>query len=464
MIELPRMLARQFRALFRKSVLAAEPRGPCPFVLCRTGKRGLTLSCCQGDVGLRYLQPGRLPAHAVALPATVLAEVEGRDGAVVLHQTEPTKGRATWDEAGVPRSVEFETVEPDSLAEITELGKDAYAMPAGFLNALAEAARTTRKEVARYALSRIQLRGKGGLVIATDGRQLLLQGGFTLPWVDDVLIPSLPAFFARELPAKDPIRLGRSGEVVLLEVGPWLLSLRIATEGRYPDVAGVIPKVGGNSTRLHLHPEDVEVLARSLPRLPGREEDNAPVTLQLGQTISIRAGGEKDGTAEVVLGRSRCEGPPVTICTDRKYLLRASQLGFPTVTVVKADRPLLCQDGQRTYLWMPLEAKEPSPVSNGHPVPVPASVTLTASPAPQQERMETMASRNGHHADVPNSGSHTADEPPDLLAEAEALRVLLQDGVARVSRLIAALRQHRKQTRAVQSALGSLRRLQQLEP
>jgi hypothetical protein len=47
----------------------------------------------------------------------------------------------------------------------------------------------------------------------------------------------------------------------------------------------------------------------------------------------------------------------------------------------------------------------------------------------------------------------------DLIAEAEALRNVLGEAAARSQRLVAALRQQRRQARAVEAALGSLRQL-----
>ena len=46
------------------------------------------------------------------------------------------------------------------------------------------------------------------------------------------------------------------------------------------------------------------------------------------------------------------------------------------------------------------------------------------------------------------------------IAEAEELRLALQSALARTGRLIAALKQERRQSRVVQTALASLRRLQ----
>jgi hypothetical protein len=51
-------------------------------------------------------------------------------------------------------------------------------------------------------------------------------------------------------------------------------------------------------------------------------------------------------------------------------------------------------------------------------------------------------------------------EPCDALAEAEALRGQLQSALTRTARLIAALKQQRRESRAVKAAMASMRRLQ----
>ena len=65
--------------------------------------------------------------------------------------------------------------------------------------------------------------------------------------------------------------------------------------------------------------------------------------------------------------------------------------------------------------------------------------------------------RNGQH----RNGSAEPGEPLDPISEAEELRVALQTALTRTSRLIAALKQQRRQSRVVETALASLRRLQQ---
>jgi hypothetical protein len=104
-----------------------------------------------------------------------------------------------------------------------------------------------------------------------------------------------------------------------------------------------------------------------------------PVTLEAGQTVAVRVR-EGDGpVANVVLERSKAEGPPRQVVTDRRYLLRALQLGFTEVLIDKPQTPL-CVDARRSYLWMPLSGGEPvagpakpQPLKEGFPAPAPTA-------------------------------------------------------------------------------------------
>ena len=65
------------------------------------------------------------------------------------------------------------------------------------------------------------------------------------------------------------------------------------------------------------------------------------------------------------------------------------------------------------------------------------------------------------------NGDPVANTPPavfDPLEEAEAIRGPLAEAQSRLTRLIGALKQHRKQTRAVRAAVASLRQLPPLTP
>jgi hypothetical protein len=157
------------------------------------------------------------------------------------------------------------------------------------------------------------------------------------------------------------------------------------------------------------------------------------------------------------------EGAPVRVSCNRLHLIRALRLGFGEIAFSGKDRPLLCKGTTTTYCWMPLDvsgvippAEIESPAASANPEPV-------SSPDPEPERRSpTMPSNgNGTHPD-PRNRSAPTPEPPDVLAEAEAIRTQLQEALGCTSRLIAALRQDRRRSRAVRTAVASLRRLEDL--
>ena len=66
---------------------------------------------------------------------------------------------------------------------------------------------------------------------------------------------------------------------------------------------------------------------------------------------------------------------------------------------------------------------------------------------------------NGHSGPTHGPADPPTESPADLIGEAEALRAVLQDAAGRVARLLAALKHQRRQSRAVQQAMDSLRQL-----
>src|SRR5262249_50058716 len=166
-----------------------------------------------------------------------------------------------------------------------------------------------------------------GAVVGTDGRQLLVWGGFALPWKDDVLVPRLPVFGFRDKPMTGPVALGRTDKDVALQVGPWTFALAIDTTSRYPQVDRVLPQEGGVKARLQLHPADAALLVQALPKLPGREDEHAPVTLDLGPAVAVRARSGEGPASELLPPRSQASGKPLRLATDRKYLRRGAQPG-----------------------------------------------------------------------------------------------------------------------------------------
>src|SRR5581483_1164022 len=105
-----------------------------------------------------------------------------------------------------------------------------------------------------------------------------------------------------------------------------------------------------------------------------RDRENAPITLQLINPPSILMQ-EEGECVEVCLERSSVDGPPSLVAMDRRYLLRAISLGFREVFAAQADRPLVCRDARRCYVWMPLDdsnviASPSKPARRNVPMPM----------------------------------------------------------------------------------------------
>jgi hypothetical protein len=185
--------------------------------------------------------------------------------------------------------------------------------------------------------------------------------------------------------------------------------------------------------------------------LPAQDEPYRPVTVDLTGTISVRARGEKGPVEEVALPRSHREGPALQVVMDRRYLVRALRLSFTVVHMSTANQPLLCKDTRRIYVWMPL--------SDAVPVPPARRRAIHAHPD-NPRRAPAMSINEPRGNDPPRNGSAAQGEPCDPVREAEELRAQLQSALGRTSRLIAALKQQRRESRAVRAAMASLRRLQ----
>ncbi len=476
-IEITRALARQVRAVFRKAVPRSEGRGPRPPLMLHAGKDGLRIRAHHPEVAVEFHQPGTRPPDQIALPAEALDDFEGRkDDAVTLVTTEPGTVQARWDDSGVPQVREYAAPDPQKLPPFPKEPRKLFPVDAAILKALDDAAQTAAKEGVRFAVQKLQLRGGTGDIVATDGKQLLIQGNYALPWKDDVLVPATAIFACRELPPDGPVAIGKMDKHVCVRVGPWTFFLTIDKDARFPDARAVIPAANGSATTCWLTPEDAVFLLKALPRLPGRDDDNAPLTLDLNGHIAVRA--KADGQSrptEVVLSRSEVVGTAARFVSNRLYLTRAVALGFTEFRVTKPDVPVVCGEKYRTYLWMPLGKDGALPPSDDA-LHITSAGDEPATQPPKKERRrddvsktQTNGHTNGHAPPRERDGDgHTANGNGTglggLIAEAQALKEVLHDSYRRSARLVAALKKQRRQSKLMASTLHSLRQLQQLHP
>ena len=153
----------------------------------------------------------------------------------------------------------------------------------------------------------------------------------------------------------------------MLRTGPWTIWLEIQKEVRFPDVERVIPTAAEVVSRLRVDPEDARFLESSLARLPGGDEINSPVTLDLNGKVAVRANApdQPQQVTELVLSRSSYTGSPVCIATNRVFLDRALRLGFTEIGFVGVESPFVCRDPVTVYAVQPLSSgSSPDPSVN----------------------------------------------------------------------------------------------------
>jgi hypothetical protein len=175
---------------------------------------------------------------------------------------------------------------------------------------------------------------------------------------------------------------------------------------------------------------------------------------------------------------------------NRKFLARAARLGFRDLYVYGDKVPVLCQDGSRQFVRALLEPKtaippakdairiESSGTMSEVPVkkpqnrrrmpPVSESTTNPDSQVPSNAEAKANGKRrtNGQAKVKGQARNGTARKPAQdidgLIHQAETLRTSLRDTLLKTNDLLKGLKRHRRQSRAVQSTIASLRELKGL--
>ena len=102
---------------------------------------------------------------------------------------------ARWEDRGIPQSKEYLVPDHEDLPPFPERPVVFETCSPGLPDALAEAAATTDDDGDPLSLVTASCsKGVTGEVVATDGRQILTQGGFRFPWDGDLLVRRTPLF------------------------------------------------------------------------------------------------------------------------------------------------------------------------------------------------------------------------------------------------------------------------------
>ncbi|MBA4192736.1 MAG: hypothetical protein C0467_32625 [Planctomycetaceae bacterium] len=447
-----RVEARDFRALFARC-LAGRPRGPAPPVVVRfrEGTRAVASTTTDG-VTLTHTATAEEGDEWVVLPGSVLGDVSGNtDEGVRLDRQSKLRGVLHVPGGRTPQTLAVGLIIPGKQHE-RPATPDLLPVTPKFLVALHECGCTTAREPGRFALTRVQIQGRAGRVVATDGKAALLCEGFTFPFAEDVLVPAVPVFGSKPLiPIRDA-RVGRTETHLVVAVGPWAVWLPVDARGRYPDVAALISRQP--TTVVEVDPGDAAELINVLPGLPSHRDENRPITIDAADAVTIRGRGESvDNTQEVILARSRVHGPAFHVALDRRLLTRALALGCHAWKLTPG-KPFSAEGAGVTLVAAPLDPTLIVPPRiDAMKCPTETPVTPAEHPAPITQRRSDMppSDTNGH---TPSRG-----DPPDPLLVAEELREALAGAAVTAARLVTILKVGRKEKKVLSSILANLRQL-----
>ena len=489
MIVFERRVAWLFRAAVKRCFDSPASRGDQTPVQMRLSNDGLLMHASTPEIVVMYGQSGPVGRGVFTFPVSHFSEFEGKNAEnVEIVLLQPNLAGARWTEKGRPREMEISLVEPESIAKAPELPKRFMPLPKHFPTALHDASCAAANVPTKYAITRVQLRGKAGTIVGTDTRQLLVAGGYAFPFTEDLLIPR-SGIFGLPFQAADEVGIGRTDTHLFVRVGPWMFGFFVDTQGRYPPASSIIPRSSSSNTHFKLNPGDAQRFLDSLiKKIKGPAANEIAVTLDLLDTPCLRF--EMDGrVTEVNLVNSEVTGKRLRMCMRLSQFLRALELRFQEFEIVDANKPIVARDGDRLFMAMPLspdsalpsrpdrapapaqeetQSKALAPIEKpaAAPIVVPASAPMalvekpaaTAIVVPASAPMALVEKPAAMPIVVPVAASMAPTETRlfDLLSDAEGLR----DGLIKVAdhagRILRFLREVCTQPNVLQFARNSL--------
>ncbi len=244
----------------------------------------------------------------------------------------------------------------------------------------------------RYVLQSVFLdvSGKSHVIVATDGRRLTTLNTISLPLKESCILPATKFLAWPRLEGATAIGVTKVSDVswFRLDVGRWTYITR-TIDATYPNWRQVVPSEAGNH-RIEFGEEDVALLKRVLPTLPGFDSTDGAVRLagKSGKlSISGKGADDKEWTT-IELHASRYEGPASAIGANRDFLLDALGVGFRSFTCGDESGPLVSQDATGgTHVLMPIRLTQAVevPERSVAKVPVP-TIASPEQPAPSTTR------------------------------------------------------------------------------
>lgn len=312
--------------------------------------------------------------------------------------------------------------------------------------------------------------GNACTLVATDGRRLTCSRNLELPVTLSAVVPATKflAWGGLGDEAQIGMRTEKDGKTVrvagfVLQAGSWNYDTR-TIEGVYPNWRQVVPSRENLTRRLVFHEDDVGLMRRALPSLPGGEN----VNIACGQDGSVTLSGVDKETGEepqLPLPGSRYAGPATRICLNRQFLQEALDAGFREFGFADSHAPLMAEDGKGgLHVLMPLRISNDAST----PEPVPDTPAVTVNPTPAAETQPATHKEKPIMANEKNEHTHSETSALEKLQAAYDIAKSkvreAQSALADVASAIRdAVREDRQRRSEVETVRAGLARLQAIK-
>jgi len=433
---------------------------------------GLTYTAFSNNAVLTITAPCDDDVKPSTLPWTIIKEFAAKKNDYIDLDVNDEDVTLSWSVKGISQTKTIVSLgSTDKL--LPPLPESTTAHSFKLFDALLDAGRCVDADNKRYSLGGICFRGEKSQILSTDGRQALIQDGFSFPFDDDVLCPVSKIFASKELrEIGDSIEFGATDEWVYFKVANVDFWLR-KVDGRFPKFDQFTENVDGH-TWLHLDSTDTTFLAERLDALPGKDGKDDAVYIALNDGVAVCGHDTSMKTAtELRLANSHYEGSNVVTPLNRKFLKNVLNFGTNRIGFNPTDRtPLICSGDDKLFIVMPLEGDEPViaddkltvlmsnaetsvPSNIDKPVKVSKPVPTTQACRAAKPRVKKATKSKGKINAKPNG-------KVVILDDALRLRNNLRDTLGSVNDLIRLLKSQHRHDKCLRDAVASLRKFQNI--
>ena len=280
-----------------------------------------------------YRIEASLPAEA---PVSVLISLDALQAALKTAQGPDIVIELGRDAVTITSTVAGQgigrRVETPDIADWSSLPSAVETKPveAGFLDqfrkAMTFASTDDNRPLLKAAFLDVDAKA-GHRIVATDSRRLSVFPCGILPLAESAIVPSCRFLNWSKLEGNTQIGTGK--ETFTLRCGRWTFTTKKVI-GTFPRYTQVIPDYGKDVTTLDLSPEDVQLLVKMLPGMPGNDGANGTIILRLAANL-VRVCSKQDAQSPetaIRLEKGVCSGTPVSVGLDRRFFRDALLAGF----------------------------------------------------------------------------------------------------------------------------------------